>query len=478
MAETALARGPTPHAGPDRHQLTVDVDLDLLARDGEGVVHVREGPALAPETARRVGCDASVVPIVRAGDRVLSVGRRTRSIPPQIRRALEARDKGCRFPGCANRRWVDGHHIEHWAKGGETSLDNLVLLCRHHHRLLHEGGYSVKRRAAEGRLDFRRPDGREIPVSPPLPPAREPPAILTGRGLLMTAPASRWIWRRASTRCSRRPGTDNPVDVDRAPPPVTSSSIQVSVGDVAATLALVAVAVAVSFWRRADLERDIGIAVVRSAIQLTAIGYVIKFIFDQDSLWFVFALIAVMVVFGALQARSRAKQVPGAFWPLLGALALAAAGTLGLVVALGVFDPQPRFLVPVGGMVVGNSMTAAAVALNRLGDEVTARARELEATLALGATSTQAAAPIVRRSLRSGMITLVDSTKTTGLIFFPGTMVGMLLAGASPTDAVRLQLILLWTLLGSVALAALFAVSLAYRNFFTAAHQLRDQPAP
>jgi UDP-glucose/iron transport system permease protein len=259
---------------------------------------------------------------------------------------------------------------------------------------------------------------------------------------------------------------------------MSSSSIQVSIGDVAATLALVAVAAAVSFWRRADLERDIGIAVVRSAIQLTAIGYVIKFIFDQDTLWFVFALIAVMVVFGALQARARARRVPHAFWPLLVALAVAAAGTLGLVVALGVFDPTPRYLVPVGGMVVGNSMTAAAVALNRLGDEVNDRARELEATLALGATSTQAAAPIVRRSLRSGMITLIDSTKTTGLIFFPGTMVGMLLAGASPTDAVRLQLILLWTLLGSVALAGLIAVSLAYRNFFTPAHQLRDQPEP
>ena len=175
MAETALARGPTPRAGPDRHQLTVDVDLDLLVRDGEGAVHVRDGPALAPETARRLGCDASVVPIVSAGGQVLSVGRRTRSIPPHIRRALEARDKGCRFPGCENRRWVDGHHIEHWAKGGETSLDNLVLLCRHHHRLLHEGGYSVERHAADCELDFRRPDGRAIPVSPPLPPAREPP---------------------------------------------------------------------------------------------------------------------------------------------------------------------------------------------------------------------------------------------------------------------------------------------------------------
>ena len=259
---------------------------------------------------------------------------------------------------------------------------------------------------------------------------------------------------------------------------MTNSSIQVSVTEVLATLALIAVAVGVSFWRRADLEEDIGIAVVRSFIQLTAIGYVINFIFDQDSLWFVAALIAGMVVFGAFTARRRAQKVPDAFWPLLLALAIAAAATLGLVVALGVFKAQPRYLVPVGGMVVGNSMTAAAVTLNRLGDEMSAHAREIEATLALGATSTQAAATLVRRSLRSGMITLVDSTKTTGLIFFPGTMVGMLLAGASPTAAVRLQLILLWTLLGSTALAALIAVTLAYRNFFTAAHQLREQPVP
>jgi putative ABC transport system permease protein len=259
---------------------------------------------------------------------------------------------------------------------------------------------------------------------------------------------------------------------------VTASSIQVSVTDVLATLALIAVAVGVSFWRRAELEEDIGIAVVRSFVQLTAIGYVISFIFDQDSLWLVVALIAVMVVFGAFTARRRARRVPDAFWPLFIALAVAGAATLGLVVALGVFKPQPRYLVPVGGMVVGNSMTAAAVALNRLGDDVTDHAREIEATLALGATSTVAAAPFVRRSLRSGMIALVDSTKTTGLIFFPGTMVGMLLAGADPTDAVRLQLILLWTLLGSVALAGLIAVTLAYRNFFTPAHQLREQPEP
>jgi putative ABC transport system permease protein len=257
-----------------------------------------------------------------------------------------------------------------------------------------------------------------------------------------------------------------------------TGSIDVTVGEVAASLALVAVAVAVSLWRRADLAEDIAVAVVRSVLQLVAIGYVIQAIFDEDSLGLVTALIGVMVVFGAFTARARARAVPGALGPLLIALGVAGAATLGLVVALDIFEPEPRYLVPVGGMVVGNSMTAAAVALNRLGDEMSDRAREIEATLALGATASQAAAPTLRRSLRSGTIALVDSTKTTGLIFFPGTMVGMLLAGADPTDAVRLQLILLWVLLGSVALAALIATTLAYRNFFTPAHQLREPPEP
>ena len=256
------------------------------------------------------------------------------------------------------------------------------------------------------------------------------------------------------------------------------AAIHLSVGQVAASLALVAIAVAISIWQQADLERDIAVATIRSFVQLTAIGYVIKLIFDQNRLVFVFALIAAMVVFGAFTARHRARHVPHAFWPLLIALALAATATLALVIGLGVFKAQARYLVPVGGMVIGNAMTAAAVALNRLGDDVSESVPQIEATLALGATSSQAMRPIIRRSLRSGMIPLIDSTKTTGLIFFPGTMVGMLLAGAAPIDAVRLQLVLLYVLLGSVSLAALTAVLLAYRNFFTDAHQLRELPQP
>jgi putative ABC transport system permease protein len=251
------------------------------------------------------------------------------------------------------------------------------------------------------------------------------------------------------------------------------STVNVTLGEVAASLALIAVAIAVSFWRRAELEQDIAVAVLRSFLQL-AVGYVIQAIFDTDSLWLVAALLVGMVAFGTWTARARAKAVPAAAGSIFLALSVAATVTLGLVLALGVFKAEPRYLVPVGGMVIGNSMTAVAVALNRLADEVHDGRRQIEAMLALGATSFQAARAILTRSLRSGMIPLVDSTKTTGIVFFPGTMVGMLVAGAEPVDAVRLQIVLLWVLLGAVALSGLIAVSLGYRGFFTDAHQLRD----
>jgi putative ABC transport system permease protein len=247
---------------------------------------------------------------------------------------------------------------------------------------------------------------------------------------------------------------------------------------VAGTLVLVAVAIAASFWRRADLEKDIGLAVVRSFIQLTAVGYVIKGIFDSNSLLLVVALLAFMVVFGAWTARARAKAVPRVFVPLLLALGTAAAVTLALVLVLNVFDPKPRFLVPVGGMVIGNAMTSASVALNRLADEIRGQANLIEATLALGATARQATSRAVARSLRSGLIPLIDQTKTTGMVFFPGTMVGALLGGATPLNAVRLQLILLWTLMGAAALSSLIATNLAQQRFFTPSHQLLDPPAP
>jgi len=117
----------------------------------------------------------------------LRIGRKTRKIPPALGRALRARDGGCRFPGCERRRFVDAHHIRHWARGGATDQDNLLLLCRHHHRLVHEGGYSVER-LPDGRVRFRLPNGKLLGAARPPRgdpgqlPRREPGTIITGTG--------------------------------------------------------------------------------------------------------------------------------------------------------------------------------------------------------------------------------------------------------------------------------------------------------
>jgi hypothetical protein len=125
--------------------INVHTDKTVLQRHGQGAEAELEGHAnIAAETTRRIACDASVVYWLNAKNReALDVGRKTRSIPPAIRRALSRRDGGCRFPGCSCTRFVDAHHIVHWVDGGETKMGNLVLLCRRHHRMVHEGGYGV-----------------------------------------------------------------------------------------------------------------------------------------------------------------------------------------------------------------------------------------------------------------------------------------------------------------------------------------------
>jgi Domain of unknown function (DUF222)/HNH endonuclease len=162
IAESFLAHGQETLSGGDRHQIVVHVDAETLCHKTSGRCEHEHGPVMAAETARRLACDASLVRVIESAEgEPLDVGRKTRSIPSALRRALQSRDKGCRFPGCTLHRYVDGHHVKHWADGGETKLSNLVLLCRFHHRLVHEGGYTVQI-LDDGALRFLRPDGRDL----------------------------------------------------------------------------------------------------------------------------------------------------------------------------------------------------------------------------------------------------------------------------------------------------------------------------
>jgi hypothetical protein len=170
MAETLLARGAAPLAAGDRHLVTVHIDEQVLRDEtADGKCELEGGAALPPATVRRLCCDGGLVAVVEgANGDALDVGRKTRAVPAAMRRALDARDGGCRFPGCSNTRFVDAHHIHHWADGGETKLDNLVLLCRRHHRAVHELGFRVEREGK--RIRFLRPNGCAVPQAPALAP--------------------------------------------------------------------------------------------------------------------------------------------------------------------------------------------------------------------------------------------------------------------------------------------------------------------
>ena len=196
MAETMLAHGPAARDGGERYQAVVLVDADVLDSAGEGRCHIEDGPALAAETATRMTCDAAVVAMsLRNGGEPLNVGRSTQAIPPAIRRALRVRDGGCRFPGCTQRRFVDGHHIVHWARGGETSLSNFCLLCRFHHRAVHEGGYGL-RRSAGGTLVFTTPTGDVIPPAPEhdRPVVLDVEAVNRHLGVVITSQTGACLW--------------------------------------------------------------------------------------------------------------------------------------------------------------------------------------------------------------------------------------------------------------------------------------------
>jgi hypothetical protein len=176
-ADAAVAAVPPAagRLGTGGDSVTLLVHVAAAPAGGVAALVLEDGTAVSAETLRRLACDAGIVPVLEgAHGETLDVGRRRRTIPPAIRRALARRDGGCRFPGCTNRRFVDAHHVRHWLHGGATRLDNLVLLCPAHHRRVHEEGF-ILGRDATGALVVRAPGGMVLPPVPPLsPPPSEP----------------------------------------------------------------------------------------------------------------------------------------------------------------------------------------------------------------------------------------------------------------------------------------------------------------
>jgi putative ABC transport system permease protein len=241
----------------------------------------------------------------------------------------------------------------------------------------------------------------------------------------------------------------------------------------AASLIMVAAVGLLSRRQKLRLERDLAIAVVRSLTQLLLVGAALGLIVERGT-WvgWSFVWVAGMVIFAAITVSRRAPMLPGVLSVAFAALIASAVAGLGLLFALGIFPVEGRTVVPLAGMVVGNSLAAGVLTVRRLVEAVGERRADLEARLALGLPWHEAVRPTVRNVLRTGIAPDVERIKALGIVVLPGAMTGLILAGVAPLDAVRVQLALMYVILGAVTTTATVVALLGTRRLFTADHRL------
>jgi len=244
-------------------------------------------------------------------------------------------------------------------------------------------------------------------------------------------------------------------------------------GGLVLSLILVAVAVGLSMWQGLRLERDMLWATGRALVQLLAVGYLLVVIVDEDTpvVW-AWAWVAVMLGVAALTVRRRAPEVPDITRMTLLATSGSALLSLFVVFGLGIYPVVGRAVVPIAGMMIGNSIGSIVVASRRVLDELADRRPEVEARLALGQPWQQASKPFVRSALRTALTSQIESTKAVGLVFLPGAMTGLILAGADPVDAVLVQAAIMYLILGCVATNVVIIGLGLTRRLFTPDHRL------
>jgi putative ABC transport system permease protein len=266
----------------------------------------------------------------------------------------------------------------------------------------------------------------------------------------------------------------SPVAVGDVTFVAASASVDIGLAGLAASGILVGVAVGVSLWRHLGLERSLLWAALRALVQLLLVGWALQLVVDpDDSLWWSALWLVVMLGFAGWTTARRAPEVPSIL--LLSLLSYASAGlvTLGVLFGFGVYEFEGRTIVPLAGMVVGNSLAATVLVCRRLLAEATDQRGVIEGRLALGLSSAEAFQPNLRESLRTALVPQIETTKAVGIVVLPGAMVGLILGGADPAEAVKVQLSVMYLVLGSVATTtAVISLGIS-RKLFTPGQQLR-----
>lgn len=226
-------------------------------------------------------------------------------------------------------------------------------------------------------------------------------------------------------------------------------------GALALSLVFVLVAVAITRGLRLGLERPILVALARSVVQMLVVGAALVPVVEPDTpLAWSWAWVVAIVGFASVTTARRAPDVPGILGVAAMAMGLVAVTGLGVIYGLGIFELEGRTLVPVAGMVVGNSMKAAVVGAARVSEAVADHRAEIEAGLALGMSPADASRRLLRSALRTAISPQVENTAALGVVFLPGAMTGLILAGVDPLEAVRAQLALMYVILAGVVIAA------------------------
>jgi len=242
-----------------------------------------------------------------------------------------------------------------------------------------------------------------------------------------------------------------------------------------AATAIVAVAVALSFFQKLGLGWEMIYSISRSFLQLSIIGFVLQFIFTQKNVMWILAAYLFMVSVAGYTAGQRAKQVPRSSYVAGASILTGTSLTMFLLVILHVFPFTPRYIIPVAGMVVGNAMTVTGVTMKRLRDDIKIQQNLVEAALALGATPRQATIQQVRRALILALSPVLDNAKTVGLISLPGAMTGLIMGGASPLQAIQLQIVVMNMMIGAATFSSIMSTYLSWPSFFTKAYQLETK---
>jgi putative ABC transport system permease protein len=253
----------------------------------------------------------------------------------------------------------------------------------------------------------------------------------------------------------------------------------VGLTDVLISLTLVVLAIIVSRIWKLPVQRDMAFGSVRAFVQLILVGYALDYIFALESLWLMLLAIVIMILVGAQAASSRVREeVPGAFVIAVVSITVGSWITLAVMLALGIITLEARYAIPLAGMIVGNSMNASALTIDRIGASLRDHRLAIETSLALGKSWREASRRFQQEAAVAGMLSMFNFLKTVGIVALPGAMTGMILAGADPLEAVFLQLVVGYMLLSAVTITSVVALELTVRRFFTPHHQLVSPGRP